>query len=133
MTNNKDTYLEMIAKGITYDEMLKLGDEDFKNLISLREECNRAKLLEEMVDHEERTGSFRKTARKEISGPEQAVLDVFYKDKSTKTVELFDKVKNTIAENDKAGIDLVQEAIYAKAASDHVGLGDVMEKRRSNE
>ena len=85
----------------TYDQMLKMNEEDFKKWLTLRNETDREKLLIEMIDHEERTGSFRKTAKK-ISGSEQAILDVF-------------------------DIDLVEHAIFAKAASDHVGLGRTRE------
>jgi len=117
----------------TYDQMLKMNEEDFKKWLTLRNETDREKLLAEMIDHEERTGSFRKTAKKEISGSEQAVLDVFDIDKSARIVRTFGKVKNALTEGEKEGIDLVEHAIFAKAASDHVGLGDKMEKERGNE
>ena len=78
-------------------------------------------------------GSFRKTAKKEISGSEQAVLDVFDIDKSARIVRTFGKVKDALTEDGKEGIDLVEHAIFAKAASDYIGLGDKMEKERVNE
>lgn len=117
----------------TYDQMLKMNEEDFKKWLTLRNETDRERLLAEMIDHEERTGSFRKTAKKEVSGPEQAVLDVFDIDKSARIVRTFGKVKEVLTENEKEGIDLVEHAIFAKAASDHVGLGDKMEKERNAE
>lgn len=126
MAYEKDTYLEMIARGITYDEMLKLDEKDFQNLLCVRNEYNREKLLEEMIKHEEGTGSFRKTAKEEVSGGEQALLDVFDGKKSTKIVETFEKVKKVLTEGKKEGIDLVEHAIFAKAASDYVllNIGD---------
>lgn len=117
----------------TYDQMLKMNEEDFKKWLTLRNETDRERLLLEMIDHEERTGSFGKTAKKEISGSEQAILDVFDIDKSARIVRTFGKVKNALTEGEKEGIDLVEHAIFAKAASDHVGLGDKMEKERGNE
>ncbi len=117
----------------TYDQMLKMSEEDHKKWLILRVETDREKLLSEMIDHEERTRSFRKTAKKEISGPEQAVLDVFDIDKSARIVRTFGKIREVLTENEKEGIDLVEHAIFAKAASDHVGLGEKMEKERGNE
>ena len=110
----------------TYDQMLKMNEEDFKKWLTLRNETDREKLLIEMIDHEERTGSFRKTAKK-ISGSEQAILDVFDIDKSARIVRTFGKVKSALTEGEKEGIDLVEHAIFAKAASDHVGLGRTRE------
>ncbi len=129
MAYEKDTYLEMIAKGITYDEMLELDEEDFKNLLAIRDEYSRVKLLEEMIEHEERTCSFRKTAAgKEVSGSAQAILDVFDKQKSPHIVQAFGTLKSALTEEEKQGIDLVEHAIYAKAASDHVEFNKVVFK-----
>lgn len=114
----------------TYDQMLKMNEEDFKKSLILRSETDRVKLLEEMIDHEERTGSFRKTAKEEISGSGQAVLDVFDRDKSSRIARTFEKVKEVLTESEKEDIDLVEDAIFAKAASDHVGLGDKIGKER---
>jgi pantothenate kinase len=132
MAYEKDTYLEMIARGITYDEMLDLSQEDFRNLLLIRDEYNRTDLLEEMIDHEERTGSFKKTAKAGTSGAEQAILDIFDRQKGAHIIETFKKVKNALTEGDKEGIDLVQHAIYAKAASDHVGLKNKLDKENNN-
>ena len=124
MAYEKDTYLEMIAKSITYDEMLKLDPEDFKYLLAIRDEYNRVKLLEEMIEHEERTDSFRKTAAgKEVSGSAQAILDVFDRQKGPYIIQTFGKVKKALVGSGGEKIDLVEHAIYAKAASDHIGLG----------
>ena len=60
-------------------------------------------------------------------------MDGFYIDKSARIVRTFGKLKNALTEGEKEGIDLVEHAIFAKAASDHVGLGDKMEKERGNE
>ncbi|OGF65350.1 hypothetical protein A2Z53_02450 [Candidatus Giovannonibacteria bacterium RIFCSPHIGHO2_02_42_15] len=118
----------------TYDQMLKMDEREFQQWLLLRNETDREKLLAEMIDHEDRTGSFRKTAKgKEVSGGAQAILDVFDIDKNARIVRTFGKVKEVLTENEKEGIDLVEHAIFAKAASDHVGLGDKMEKERNAE
>ena len=106
----------------TYDQMLKLDEKEFQQWLLLRNETDREKLLLDMIDHEERTGSFRKTAKKEITGAEQAVLDVFDIDKSARIVRTFGNVKKVLTEGEKEGIDLVEHAIFAKAASDRVSL-----------
>ena len=114
----------------TYDLMLKLVEKEFQQWLLIRNETDREKLLAEMIDHEERTGSFRKTAKKEMTGAEQAVLDVFDIDKSARIVRTFGNVKKALTEGEKEGVDLVEHAIFAKAASDIVGLGEKMEKER---
>lgn len=124
MTYTKDTYLEMIAKGITYNEMLKLNEEDFISLLSIRDEYNRKKLLEEMTEHEEQTGSFRKAAGEEISGAKQALIDVFNRNEGAEITQAFEKVKEALASNGEKEIDLIESAIFAKAASDHTKLGE---------
>lgn len=115
----------------TYDQMLKLDEKEFQQWLLIRNETDREKLLAEMIDHEDETGSFRMTAKEEVSGAEQALLDVFDVDKSARIVRTFGKVKKVLTEGEKEGIDLVETAIFAKAASDHVGLGDKMEKERN--
>jgi|SRR3989344_2833930 len=117
-------------KNPTYDEMLKLSEKEFKQVLLIRNETEREKLLAEMIDHEERTGSFRKTARGEITGAQQAVLNVFDRQKSAAIVETFGKVKEVLMEDGEKETDLVEDAIFAKAASDRVGLGEKMEKER---
>ena len=121
-------------ENLTYDQMLKLDEKEFQQWLLLRNETDREKLLSEMIDHEERTGSFRKTAKKEITGAEQAIFDVFDIDKSARIVRTFGKVKEALTEGEKEGIDLAETAIFAKAASDKVSLnvGDkVLVKNKS--
>lgn len=115
----------------TYDQMLKMSEEDHKKWLVLRVETDREKLLSEMIAHEKRTGSLRKTAKKEISGAEQMVLDVFDIDKSARIVRTLGNVKNVLSDSGEKAEDLVKHAIFAKAASDYVGLGNKMERDRS--
>ena len=115
---------EVGAKIPTYDEMLKMNEDDFKKWITIRsEKPNRIVLLQEMIDQETRTHSFANTARKEITPASQAVLDMFNKDKSTDIADFLERLSNVASEEGDGDTDLVQDAIFAKAASDHVGLG----------
>ncbi len=99
----------------SYEEMLGMGDDDFKKWILIRiEKPYRDRLLEEMSIHERQTGSFRKTARKETTQGEELVLSVFDGDKNV--IQALDGMKNL---TDGKTIDLVQEAILAKSASDY--------------
>ena len=114
----------------TYDEMLKLDEKEFQQWLLIRNETDREKLLVEMIDHEERTGSFKSTAKKEVSGAEQAVLDIFDKNKSARVTNFLDRLSKIVSVFGKKDEDLVQAAIFAKAASDKVGLGEKMGKER---
>lgn len=114
----------------TYDQMLKLDEKEFQQWLLIRNETDREKLLSEMIDHEERTGSFRKTTQGEITGAQQAVLNVFDKQKSAEIVKTFGEVKKVLMEDEEEETDLVEDAIFAKAVSDRVGLGEKMEKER---
>jgi len=116
----------------TYDQMLRLGENEFQQWLLLRNGTDREKLLAEMIDHEKRTDSFRKTAKKEITGAEQAVLDVFDINKSARIIRTFGEVKSALTEGEKEGIDLVGDVIFAKAASDYIKLGDKIEKERGD-
>ena len=109
-------------KDPTYDEMLKLSEKEFQQWLLIRNETDREKLLAEMIDHEERTGSFSKTAKKEITKQEQLVLDVFNREKSREVIKWLEKLKGF------TGYNAVQEAIFAKASSDHVRLEEKLKK-----
>lgn len=114
--NGSDTHIP------TYTEMLEMSADEFKKWIVFRvENPHRDQLLKEMIVHEESTGSFKNSARKEITPAEQVVLDVFNPAKSVEIVSLLGRMKDILGENEEPS-DLVQDAILAKAASDHVGL-----------
>lgn len=101
----------------TYEAMLKMNDEDFRKWLLIRvEEPNKEELLVEMIAHEEKTSSFAKSARREVTPAQQAMLDVFNRNESVVLTKAFDDT------NKLTNIDLVMEAIFAKAASDHAGL-----------
>ena len=118
----------------TYEERLKMDKDEMRTWTLYRvQKENREKLLEEMIAHEEKTGSLRKTVRKEITEGEQAVLNVFDREKSSGTVNALNKMGEILLEDDKEEKDFVMDAIFAKIASDSVGLGEKMEKERNIE
>ena len=105
-----------------YKEMLKMNSEDFRTWVIKRSSTDlRSVLIEEMVEHEEETKSFTKTARENISEGEQAALNVFSRSKSTETIRLLEKMNDFLDVVDKR--DLIMESIFAKATSDHARLG----------
>lgn len=116
--------IEESLKNTSYDEMLKMNKDDFRNCIAYRTEMDRERLLLEMIEHEEQTGSFRSTAKKELSGAEQMVLDIFVIDKSARVVRNLGNLKRVLSDSNEKAEDLVEHAIFAKAASDHVGLSN---------
>jgi len=118
----------------TYEEMLKMNENELRTWTLYRiQKENREKLLEEMIAHEEKTGSLRKTVRKEITSGEQTVLNVFDREKSSGTVNALGKMGEILLEDDKEEKDFVMDAIFAKITSDHVGLGEKMEKERNTQ
>ena len=125
------TAMKTSSENPTYDQMLKLDEKEFQQWLLLRNETDREKLLSEMIDHEERTGSLKKTARKDITHGQQHVLNIFDKEKSSETIKYFKKLEEIMLEDDKEYKSLIEDAIFAKAASDHVGLGNKMEKERN--
>jgi len=105
----------------SYDEMLKMGEEDFQEVLLLRTETPyREKLLEEMLEHEKKNGSFAKTATGEISDTQKLILGVFDEDKSVESISLLHRASEQANKHGGDEIDLVNDAIFAKATSDLV-------------
>ena len=110
----------MINETLTYDEMLKLGEKDFKKHMRTRDSSDREKLLEEMINHEERTHNFRKVLGcQPLLRDDYLVIDVFYKKTSAHLVELFEKIKDIFIKAGKEPVDLVKDAISIKAGADY--------------
>jgi len=106
----------------TYEVMLEMNADDFKKWVLLRsEKPNRDKFLEEMIEHEEKTHSFRKTGKAELTDGEQITMNVFDREMSRGVVAWLEKMNEFLPEEDRK--DFVLEAILAKATSDHVKLG----------
>lgn len=115
LEDGQNNQIEHLGSKIpSYEEMLGMDDNDFKKWVLIRiEKPYRNKFLKEMSIHEGRTGSFRKTARKETAEGEELILSVFNGDESV--IQTLDGVNLA----DGKTIDLVQEAILAKSASDY--------------
>ncbi|MFA5935800.1 MAG: hypothetical protein WC787_03030 [Patescibacteria group bacterium] len=110
----------------SYVEILKMEKEPFTEWIIARsQDTYRKGLLEEMIEHEERTGSFKNSARKELDPVDQLVFDIFDRQKSEETIRVLEGVENaakaTGYEGDNVGA--VKSAIFAKATSDYFKLG----------
>jgi hypothetical protein len=133
MSKHLSDYRKRTGKQMpTYDEMLKMNEDELRTWTLYRiQKENREKLLEEMITHEEKTSSLRKTVRKKITAGEQAVLNVFDRNKSSGTVDALRKMGKILLEDDKEEKDFVMDAIFAKITSDSIGLGDKMEKERN--
>lgn len=103
-----------------YETMLKMDAPDFKKWVLLRSEPEyRDRFIQDMIDHEEVTKSFEKTAKNTDEGGERVALNVFTREKSAETV----KWLNKLSELSDSKKDMVREVIFAKATSDYVHLG----------
>lgn len=141
MLKDISEYRERTGKDMpTYDEMLGFEESKFQSWILFRtSEDIRKDLLDEMIDHEERTKSFHRTATGNESPIEQLVLDAFKKEDSEEiinTINNLDKVAKETGYEEEHGkeADLVNQIIYAKATSDFVNLKDnqKLNKKDSN-
>lgn len=107
----------------TYEEMLKLSKEEFQTWLLFRvQKPNRNKLLTEMIEHGEKTGSFGKESReriselleKEIDSPHLQFAQGIFKKDNKKMVQ--------ILEDENVGGDEIRDSIFAKAISDYMPL-----------
>jgi hypothetical protein len=102
----------------SYEEILEMEEAEAQKIFLERHTADLKTLLEEMIDHEERTGSFAKTARGEIKPAEQMILNVFNKTKSKEIFELFSKIDNALTDSGDDAPNLIDDAVFAKFASD---------------
>lgn len=84
----------------SYEEILSMKEADAQKIFLERHTVDLKSLLEEMIDHEEKTGSLAKTIRGEIKPEEQMILNVFDKTKSKEVAELFNKIDNSLADSE---------------------------------
>ena len=108
----------MTKKYPSYEEILKMKEDLAQKVFLERHTADLKSLLAEMIDHEERTGSFAKTARGEIKPAEQMILNVFSKEKSKEITDLFDKIDNALTDSESGAPNLIDDAVFAKFASD---------------
>lgn len=126
-------------KSPTYEEILELDKDEFKAWIFVRSAPDfQDELIKEMLDHEEKTGSFTKTGRNDDGPFTKLILDVFNRARSKEVVDVLRRMSETAnklidegADGEKA--DSVKNAILAKATSDYYKLGEKMDKERRNE
>lgn len=117
-------------KSPTYEEMLTLDKDEFKSWIFLRSTPDfQDELIKEMLDHEEKTGSFTKTAKKDDTLFTKLILDVFNRERSKEVIDVLRRMSETANKLVDEGIegekgDSVRDAILAKSASDYYKLGD---------
>ncbi|MFH1233025.1 MAG: hypothetical protein V1649_00010 [Patescibacteria group bacterium] len=122
MLNHIAKYRERSGKEMpTYEEMLKLSKEEFQTWLFFRvQKSNRNKLLTEMIEHEEKTGSFGKESReiilelleKEVDSPHLQFAQGIFKKDNKKMVQ--------ILEDENVGGDEIRDSIFAKAIVDYV-------------
>ncbi|MCA9392500.1 hypothetical protein KC614_04890, partial [candidate division WWE3 bacterium] len=108
----------MTKKYPSYKEILKMDEKQAKKIFLERHTVDMESLLEEMIDHEEEMGSFKKTARGEIKPAEQMILNVFNKEKSSEIIDLFKKIDNALKDSEEGAPNLINDAFFAKFASD---------------
>jgi len=106
----------------SYQVMLAMNADDFRKWIVERSERPyRDQLIKEMIVHEEENHSARKTLKEKVSEGEQAALNIFDREKSAGVVKWLDELSDRTSASEKQ--DFVRDAIFAKAAGDHIHLG----------
>ena len=136
MLQHLSKYPQRTGKNMpTYDEILKLDEDEFKAWLFVMANSDHEKdTLEQMIDHEERTHSFEKTKREDASVFTKAILDVFRRERSKEIVDLLKRVDESYRKGkheEGECVDIVKQALWAKANSDYFGLGKKNEKERS--
>lgn len=120
----------------TYNEMLELDEDEFKAWLFVKAESdNQEELLQEMIEHEEDTGSFAKTSKPNGTEFEQVILDLFKREKSDEVAGILRKLCEVTDEHglndvDGSSTDLIKTALWAKGTSDFYKLGDKIEAER---
>jgi len=129
MANHIAKYRKKSGKKMpTYEEMLGLNKEEFLSWVLFRIiGLNREKLLEEMVEHEDKTGSFAKTGREDDPAHIKFILDAFKNSKSKEVIAHLQSLTDIVnkygyKDSDNREGDIIRDIIFAKATSDYVGL-----------
>jgi hypothetical protein len=131
--NWKETMMQHLTKypqrtgkeNPTYTEMLTLDKDEFKAWLFAMAETSQyqKELLEQMINHEEKTGSFEKTKQKGNSDVENLTFDVFKRGRSKEVVGTLTRLSELVGESKSDTVSVVKQAIHAKAMSDYFGLG----------
>ena len=122
MLNHIAEYRKRSGKEMpTYEEMLKLSKEEFQTWLLFRvQKPNRNKLLTEMIEHEEKTGSFGKESRERISELLEKEVDSPYLQFAQGIFKKDNKKMVQILEDENVGGDEIRDSIFAKAISDYM-------------
>lgn len=111
----------------TYANMLKLDEKEFQQILLLRINTNREKLLSEMTEHEKQTGSFSRVVIPDEMlklVPEGQVLfrDVFKQERQKRACELLNDLDKKAAphglKDSSSQTNLISHAILSKATLD---------------
>ncbi len=106
----------------SYEEMIMMTKEEVGMWTVIRVDGRfRDALLQEMIEHEEKTGSFRGTKTSAIGWEGELLLNLFNRTKSAEIAALLEKTKRVLVDGvgeQESDVDLIMEAIMAKSASD---------------
>lgn len=113
------------SKKPLYEEILQMDKESFQTWMLMRiQKPEQERMLQEMVDHEEKTGSYEKTFREDDPSFYKLFLDLFKRDKSKKTQEVLESMKWTLEKyGEKTDADVVKESMMAKCIEDYYSIG----------
>jgi hypothetical protein len=104
----------------TYNEMLVLDEDEFKAwLFVMAEPPQQTEFLGQMIDHEEKTGSFERRKQESDSDFTKLIFDIFKRERSKETIDILTRMNNAVRELGHSGDNIVKQAIYAKATSDY--------------
>ena len=110
----------------TYEEVLSLDKDEFKAWVFIKaSKHNQEETLKEMIEHENKTGSFAKTMKEDDASHIKALYDVFVgsEKRSRDVVSLLQKIEDVkLKYLTSSSGDLVGQLIWAKATSDYYKL-----------
>ena len=129
MANHIAKYKKKNGKEMpTYEEMLGLNEEEFVSWVLFRIiGPNREKLIKEMVEHEDKTGSYAKTGRKDDPAHIRFILDAFKKNKNKEVVARLQSLTDTVnkygyKDGDNRKGDIIRDIIFDKSTLDYAEL-----------
>jgi Mg2+ and Co2+ transporter CorA len=122
MLNHIAEYRKRSGREIpAYEEMLKLSKEEFQTWLFFRvQKPNRNELLAEMIEHEEKTGSFGKESKERISELLEKEIDSSHLEFAQGIFKKDNKQIIQILEDENVAGDEIRDSIFAKAMSDYM-------------
>lgn len=109
----------------TYEEILQMDKDALQTWILMRiQKPEQEKLLEEMIEHEEKTGSFGKTFREDDPPFYKLFTGLFRRTTSKKIKEMLEHMDQTLEKyGRKSDSDVVKESMMAKSIEDYYSVG----------